>query len=46
MQTPPNPFKQALLEKRPQIGYWLNLPNTTVGEIAAGAGFDWLLIDG
>jgi 4-hydroxy-2-oxoheptanedioate aldolase len=46
MQTPPNLFKQALLEKRPQIGYWLNLPNTLVGEIAAGAGFDWLLIDG
>jgi 2-keto-3-deoxy-L-rhamnonate aldolase RhmA len=32
MQTPPNLFKQALLEKRPQIGYWLNLPNTLVGE--------------
>lgn len=46
MQTPLNPFKQALLEQRAQIGYWLNLPNTTVGEIAAGAGFDWLLIDG
>ena len=46
MQTPPNLFKQALLEKRPQIGYWLNLPNTLTGEIAAGAGFDWLLIDG
>ena len=46
MQTPLNPFKQALHDKRPQIGYWLNLPNTTVGEIAAGAGFDWLLIDG
>ncbi len=46
METPRNPFKQALREHRPQIGYWLNLPNTTVGEIAAGAGFDWLLIDG
>lgn len=46
MQTPPNLFKQALLEKRPQIGYWLNLTNTSVAEIAAGAGFDWLLIDG
>ncbi|MBS0301977.1 MAG: HpcH/HpaI aldolase/citrate lyase family protein, partial [Proteobacteria bacterium] len=46
MQTPLNPFKQALHDKRAQIGYWLNLPNTLVGEIAAGAGFDWLLIDG
>ena len=46
METPLNPFKQALQDKRRQIGFWLNLPNTTVAEIAAGAGFDWLLIDG
>ena len=46
MQTPVNPFKQALQNQRRQIGFWLNLPNTTVAEIAAGAGFDWLLIDG
>jgi 4-hydroxy-2-oxoheptanedioate aldolase len=46
METPLNPFKQALLDKRPQIGFWLNLPNTISAEIAAGAGFDWLLIDG
>ena len=41
-----NPFKQALQAQRRQIGFWLNLPNTTAAEIAAGAGFDWLLIDG
>lgn len=46
METPFNPFKHALLQKRVQIGYWLNLPNSSVAEIAAGAGFDWLLIDG
>ncbi len=46
METPQNPFKQALLARRRQIGYWLNLTNTSVAEIAAGAGFDWLLIDG
>ncbi|MET4577570.1 aldolase/citrate lyase family protein [Ottowia thiooxydans] len=46
METPINPFKQALLEKRQQIGFWLNVPNTTTAEICAGAGFDWLLIDG
>ncbi|WP_028601928.1 aldolase/citrate lyase family protein [Ottowia thiooxydans] len=46
METPLNPFKQALLEKRQQIGFWLNVPNTTTAEICAGAGFDWLLIDG
>lgn len=46
METPLNLFKQALRERRPQIGYWLNLPDTVAGEIAAGAGFDWLLVDG
>lgn len=46
MHTPVNSFKQALQDQRRQIGFWLNLPNTTAAEIAAGAGFDWLLIDG
>lgn len=46
MQTPVNPFKQALAERRRQIGFWLNIPDTTAAEIAAGAGFDWLLVDG
>lgn len=46
MQTPVNPFKQALAERRPQIGLWLGLANACAAEICAGAGFDWLLIDG
>ena len=46
MNTPTNPFKQALRERRPQIGLWLGLANPTTAEICAGAGFDWLLIDG
>ncbi len=46
MQTPVNPFKQALAEKRPQIGLWLGLAGSYSTEICAGAGFDWLLIDG
>ena len=46
MQTPVNPFKQALAEKRPQIGFWLGLGDGYSAEICAGAGFDWLLIDG
>jgi 4-hydroxy-2-oxoheptanedioate aldolase len=41
-----NTFKQALAEKRPQIGLWLGLADTYSAEICAGAGFDWLLIDG
>ncbi|MDB5698923.1 MAG: bphF2, partial [Alphaproteobacteria bacterium] len=46
MQTPTNKLKQALGEGRPQIGFWLALANPISAEICAGAGFDWLLIDG
>jgi 4-hydroxy-2-oxoheptanedioate aldolase len=46
MQTPVNPFKKALAEKRTQIGLWLGLADAYCAEICAGAGFDWLLIDG
>lgn len=46
MQSPVNPFKQALQEKRAQIGLWLGLASPYTTEICAGAGFDWLLIDG
>jgi len=46
MQSPVNPFKQALREKRAQIGLWLGLADHYTAEICAGAGFDWLLIDG
>ncbi|WP_439589578.1 aldolase/citrate lyase family protein [Hydrogenophaga sp.] len=46
MQTPTNPFKQALAERRVQYGFWLGLAHAYSAEICAGAGFDWLLIDG
>jgi 4-hydroxy-2-oxoheptanedioate aldolase len=46
MQTPPNTFKLALKNRQPQIGLWLGLANAYTAEICAGAGFDWLLIDG
>lgn len=41
-----NAFKQALAEGRPQIGLWAALTSPYTAEICAGAGFDWLLIDG
>ena len=41
-----NPFKQALAERRVQIGLWLSLADAYSAELCAGAGFDWLLIDG
>ena len=46
MQTPINPFKQAITNKQAQIGLWLGLADPYCAEICAGAGFDWLLIDG
>jgi 4-hydroxy-2-oxoheptanedioate aldolase len=46
MHTPVNTFKQALAAGQPQIGLWLGLADPYCAEILAGAGFDWLLIDG
>ncbi len=46
MKTPVNTFKQALQNQRPQFGLWLALADPYCAEILAGAGFDWLLIDG
>lgn len=43
---PKNRFKQALKEDKTLWGLWLGLPDTSCAEICAGAGFDWLLIDG
>lgn len=46
MEFPRNPFKQALLAGEQQIGLWLGLASAYTAELLAGAGFDWLLIDG
>jgi 4-hydroxy-2-oxoheptanedioate aldolase len=41
-----NSFKRALAQKQSQIGLWLGMCNGYAAEMVAGAGFDWLLIDG
>jgi 4-hydroxy-2-oxoheptanedioate aldolase len=41
-----NAFKAALARNHPQIGLWQALASPYTAEICAGAGFDWLLIDG
>lgn len=46
MKTPTNLFKQAIARQQAQIGLWVNLANPISTEICAGAGFDWLLLDG
>lgn len=43
---PENKFKKALKNNETLWGLWLGLPDTSCAEICAGAGFDWLLIDG
>ncbi|MBT9499929.1 MAG: 4-hydroxy-2-oxoheptanedioate aldolase [Burkholderiaceae bacterium] len=46
MHLPINTFKQAIAEKRAQIGLWVGLANTSAAEALAGTGYDWLLLDG
>lgn len=46
MPAPKNKFKSAIRAKELQIGCWLGLADPYIAEISAGAGFDWLLIDG
>jgi 4-hydroxy-2-oxoheptanedioate aldolase len=46
MQTPVNPFKKALADKRVQYGLWSSMLAPIPTEISAAAGFDWLLLDG
>lgn len=46
MQIKTNTFKSAIKSGQRQIGLWLGLTDPISAEICAGAGFDWLLIDG
>jgi 4-hydroxy-2-oxoheptanedioate aldolase len=41
-----NAFKQALAKGERQVGLWSGLASPIVAEILAGAGFDWIVIDG
>jgi len=46
MPAPKNALKAALAAKTVQHGIWMNLVSPIAAEALAGAGFDWLLIDG
>ncbi|AGI23671.1 2,4-dihydroxyhept-2-ene-1,7-dioic acid aldolase [Pseudomonas sp. ATCC 13867] len=46
MHVPINDFKARLKSGEAQIGLWLGLADPYCAELAANAGFDWLLIDG
>ncbi len=45
MDLPVNRFKQRLRSGEAQIGLWLGLADPYCAELAANAGFDWLLLD-
>jgi len=45
-KIPCNTFKKALRDGQTQLGMWLSCANAYTAEIAATAGYDWLLIDG
>lgn len=45
MKMPSNVFKRQLQAGQPQTGIWLGLASAYAAEIAATAGFDWLLLD-
>ncbi len=46
MLVPTNQFKARLSDPRVQYGIWVGLADPYAAEISAGAGFDWMVIDG
>jgi 4-hydroxy-2-oxoheptanedioate aldolase len=45
MKNPTNKFKAALKSGQHQLGIWNSLGGNTIGEMLAGCGFDWVLVD-
>jgi 4-hydroxy-2-oxoheptanedioate aldolase len=45
MELPRNRFKARLREGRQQLGFWCAIDDSAMTEMAAGCGYDWLLID-
>ena len=41
-----NQLKQQLLSGQKSYGIWHGIPNSYIAELCAGAGFDWVCIDG
>ncbi|MEO6012053.1 MAG: aldolase/citrate lyase family protein [Devosia sp.] len=42
---PPNALKRKLAARQQALGFWLSLNSIALTEMAAGAGWDWLLLD-
>ncbi len=41
-----NPFKEAICQKKLQLGLWVNAATPLMAEMEATAGYDWMLLDG
>ena len=46
MKIKVNTFKQQVLSGKPSYGLWNGIPHPYAAEICAGAGFDWICVDG
>src|SRR5436190_22718706 len=46
MELPRNAWQHAPAAGKPQIGLWSSLSSSYSVEVIAGAGFDWILLDG
>lgn len=46
MKIRQNTFKQNLKKGKKQYGIWNGIPDSYAAEMGAGAGFDWICIDG
>lgn len=40
-----NTFKDAIVQKKPQLGLWNSLCSPVAADVIASAGYDWVLID-
>ncbi|MFZ1813691.1 MAG: aldolase/citrate lyase family protein [Rhizobiaceae bacterium] len=45
MELPQNRFKDAIRQRRKQVGLWVSLASNFSAEVVAHAGFDWVVID-
>ena len=45
MDLPRNRFKARLAENGVQYGLWVTIPDPSVVEALAGAGYDWIVLD-
>ncbi|EPX82569.1 HpcH/HpaI aldolase family protein [Salipiger mucosus] len=46
MPAPANTFKKRLEARETQVGLWVSSGDASIAELAAGCGYDWLVIDG